>query len=147
MTKLKPVQISNYMSKPDINHTSIWSRAKSLVRLEAAIRKIVPEPLNQNFGLANIRNQQVTLYTESSAWSYKLRLHSSAITKFLKKKGIIVNQVKVIVIPITPDAPLKTLAKPKMTAETKRILAAAKQSVQNPEIQKTLDKLLNIKEQ
>ncbi len=138
----KPIQISKYFSKSETSHNSVWSQVENLTQLNRDLEELLPQPLNKNCGIASIKSSQLTLYAESSAWCYKLRLHSSLIVKFLKKKEIFINQVKVIVLPQSTNSPSRSLPKPKITPEIKQILLAAKEALDDERIQQSLDKLI-----
>jgi len=141
MTKYKPIQISKYLSKSDTDHTSIWAQANKLVNLNKSLKKIIPSPLNENCGIANIDKCQLTLFAKSSAWCYKLRLHSSLIVKFLKKKGIFISYVKVIVLPKAEYNLTRNLPKPVISEESKQIINAVSNYIIVPGLQETLKRL------
>ena len=136
MPKNKPIQILKYMSKSDAD------QLKNIKNLNQFLTQSLPQAMRENCGIANIKNGQLTLFATSSAWCYKLRLHSSTIIKFMKKNGIFINQVKVIVLPNTTNPVTNNLPKPVLNHTSKQILRELKKSMSNPRIQRSIDKLL-----
>lgn len=142
MQKLKPTAVSDLLNNA-VDHSSVIFQCKQLLKLENLLHELLPEPLRQNCGIANFINGQLTLYSRSPAWCYKLRTHARKISKMMKKKGISIKKVHVIVVQEDVKPLTSSLPKPSLSESQKQIIREAIEKLDNPELASILQSFVN----
>lgn len=143
MKKLKPTVLSNILKKHDICHNSIISKASHLLDLNNALQKFLPEPMSKFCGIVNINGVNLTLYARTSAWCYKLRLHASEISNFLIAKGVSIQNVRVVVIPSSPEIGTISLPTPEISDKAQESIRKTAEAMEDSELKKVLLHFVN----
>ncbi len=143
MQKLKPIAVSDLLNKYALDHNSIIFRCKQLKKLNEFLGELLPEPLVKNCGIASFYDGNLTLYTRSPAWCYKLRIHARHISKFMNKKGISIKKVLIIVVSDNTNYATKSLPKARLKNSHKRIIINAMASMKSSELKSVLQEFID----
>ena len=138
MKKLKPIVLSKILSKHDICHNSIISRAAHLLELNKSLQNFLPEPMGKYCGIANIKGGNITLFARTPAWCYKLRLHASEISNFLIKQGVSTQNISVVVIPPSTETGTKSLPKAEISSYARESIRKTAEAMQDSELKSVL---------
>ena len=120
----------------------IQFKAKQLEKLTRLIKASLPVNCQEHVQVADIRDYQLVLMTDSPAWSSRLRLYSQNMIQMLKEHtNIEVNRVQ-----IKLSQPKKVIDKPVrarryLNKNTARMIQQTAEAIDDPDLQRALKNL------
>ena len=81
-----PKHVNSYLSGASHHLHQLVDHCSQLRRLTRLVREFLPAPLNQHCQVANIRDQQLILIADSSAWATMLHYQTNSLLQHLKKQ-------------------------------------------------------------
>lgn len=120
----------------------IQFKAKQLEKLTRLIKASLPVNCQAHVQVADIRNFQLILMTDSPAWSSRLRLYSQNMIQILKEHtNIEINQVQ-----IKLSQPQKIVEKPVrafryLNKNTAKMIQQTAEAIDDPNLQRALKNL------
>ncbi len=140
MPTYKPVSVAKLISGGTLPRLLDHSRA--LAQLDQALRKALPEPLNEHCHVINLRGQTLTLAADSPAWATRLRYQSRTVLQHLTRLQSVT--VRTIQVRIAPEQPTKQ-KKPKrhahLSATNAQLLQQTANSLSDPRLRAALLKV------
>ena len=138
-------------------------QAKKLAKYTQLLRNILPIECHSHVQVANIRDQNLMLITDSPVWTTRLRQLSPQILQFLQDRSgsdgkdgnhtSVIHHVQIstryqIARADSPLAPqIKKRPKPTISANTAKILSQSANSIEHEALKAALLKLSKINEQ
>ncbi|HHC71261.1 MAG TPA: DUF721 domain-containing protein [Thiotrichales bacterium] len=98
----RPQPLGNLLNASGGIHR-LLEQARAQQALLGRVRALLPAPLDRHCVAALERKGQLLLYTDSPAWSSRLRFHSRALERRLRADGLPVGRIRVRVS--LPDRP------------------------------------------
>ncbi|MDB4409401.1 DUF721 domain-containing protein [Gammaproteobacteria bacterium] len=81
-------------------YASLVARARALMVLQALVKRLLPEPLNEHCRVLAVRDETLILATSSPVWAARLRFHAPGLVKQLSDhKTVKLRTVRVRVRP------------------------------------------------
>lgn len=117
-------------------------KASQLDKLTKIVRSSLPAECREHVSVADIRDMQLILVTDSPVWSSRLRLYHNNILEMLKTHADVhLSQVK-----IRQTHPRQTARKPVvtnryLTDNSAKLLKQTADSIDDPDLQQALTKL------
>lgn len=120
---------------------SLLQQSRDQSRLLDRIQQLLPPPLQPHCRAAVLKQGQLLLYTDASAWASRLRYLSRELITQLKKHGLSVSKVTVRVM--LGNRPLPVASRPgrKLTADNARLLQQTAASIDDAELSAALARL------
>lgn len=81
-----PKHVNKFLSGSSDNLHQLVSHCSQLQHLTRLVREFLPSPLNQHCHAANVRNQQLILHADSSAWATMLHYQTPALLEHLRRQ-------------------------------------------------------------
>jgi len=140
-------------------------QAKKLAKYTKILHKILPVECHGHVQVANIRNQNLMLITDSPVWTTRLRQLSPQILQFIRDSSLNTNennddnvtpaihhvQISTRYHASAADSPqspqIKNRPKPKISEKTAELLAQSANSIENHQLKAALLKLSKINKQ
>ena len=131
-------------------------QANKLAKYTRLLRHILPIECHQHVQVANIRNQNLMLITDSPVWTTRLRQLSPKILQFIRDNSITNNETPMIHhVQIStryqisaadaPQAPqIKNRPRPKLSEKSAELLSQSASSIEHQELKTALLKLSRI---
>ncbi len=128
-------------SSSDLNR--LIARAQEQRALLARVTDELPSPLDQHCAAALERDGRLLLYTDSPAWSSRLRFHARTLSRQLRSKGLVFDRIIIRVIP--PGGSKRKVPKRgqgrNLSRENASIIRSLSESVDDPRLQAALKRL------
>ncbi len=137
--KLAPI---SYVRRPGAKYRRLWSHAQLLVKLTDYLNKTLPSAISEHCTVANLRNTELVIGTDSPVWTARLRYYTPQILKhFATHPTVTVHRVKIRALPIAgPTAP-RPHYQMRISCENGKILEQTARAVNDSRLQKALLKL------
>jgi hypothetical protein len=119
------------------------TRAHEQRTLLARVRNELPPPLDRHCLAALERDGRLLLYTDSPAWSSRLRFHARALSRQLQAQGLEFNRITVRVMAPGESkqrGPARNRAK-LLSRENAAMIRSVAQSIDDPGLQSALQRL------
>ncbi|MEE8429389.1 MAG: DciA family protein [Gammaproteobacteria bacterium] len=137
--KLTPI---SYVRRPGTKYHRLWTHAQLLAELTEYLEKALPSSISGHCMVANLRNTELVIGTDSPVWTARLRYYTPQILKhFTTHPTVIVHRVKIRTLPITnPTAP-RPHNRMRISRDSSEILEQTARTVNDSRLQKALLKL------
>ncbi len=137
--KLTPI---SYVRRPGAKYHRLWSHAQLLAELTDYLNKTLPSSISGHCMVANLRDTELVIGTDSPVWTARLRYYTPQILKhFATHPTVAVRRVKIRALPIAnPTAP-RARYRMKISRDSGEILEQTAQTVNDSRLQKALLKL------
>lgn len=119
----------------------LLARSKQQAQLLERVRTLLPAPLQGHCTAAILKQNQLLLYTDASAWASRLRYLSRDLTRRLGKQGMGINKVTVRVM--LNARPARTEPRPgrRLSAENAALLDQTAEGIADPKLSSALRRL------
>ena len=142
MDKHQPVLFQKLLQQPNGRWKNILDKMKLLNGLTKELRAILPEPLSSHCLVANIDEYSITLSTDTSAWSARLRFLEASIRAHLQKTvGPKDWKIRYRLAAPATNAGRYVPHKANLSEESRNRLAEASESIQDPNLKQILLRL------
>lgn len=142
MDKDRPVLFQKLLKQPNGRWKNILDKMKVLSGLTQELRAILPEPLSSHCLVANIDEHTITVSTDSSAWSARLRfLESSIRTHFQETLGRKDWKIRYRLLAPASSVSVPVPQKIHLSDESRNQLAQASAAIQDPNLKRILLRL------
>jgi hypothetical protein len=81
-----PKHVNKYLAGASHHLHQIFDHCSQLQCLNRLVREYLPAPLNQHCQVANIRDRQLILIADSSAWATMLHYQADDLLQYLKQQ-------------------------------------------------------------
>ncbi|HEB95111.1 MAG TPA: DUF721 domain-containing protein [Sedimenticola thiotaurini] len=76
----------------------LLDESRRQARITDRVRRLVPEALRPHLTAARLNDGELLLYTDSPAWSSRLRYLSRELKRRLQREGMVVNSLRVRIV-------------------------------------------------
>ena len=120
----------------------LWSHAQLLARLTEFLRQPLPRSVAEHCEVANFRNEELVIGTDSSAWAARLRFHTPQILSHLATHPTIaVRRITIRVLPPSAVVAPRLRNRMKISRNSGEVLEQTARTVTDPRLQAALHKL------
>ena len=145
------------------------NQAKKLAKYTRLLRNILPVECHSHVQVANIRNQNLMLITDSPVWTTRLRQLSPQILQYIRDSSLnankasddfsgdnlsadVIHHVQISTrYQVSGDSPtspqIKNRPKPKISEKTAELLSQSANSIENQQLKTALLKLAKVNKQ
>ena len=122
--------------------SKIQFKAKQLDKFTRLIRASLPVNCQPHVSVADIREFQLVLLTDSPAWSARLRLYSRNMMQILEEhSNIKVNRVLIKLTPPVKPAPEPVIKRRFMNRQSSKLIQQTANSMSDPDLQQAHNNL------
>ncbi|MDH5472022.1 MAG: DUF721 domain-containing protein [Gammaproteobacteria bacterium] len=120
----------------------LLGKASQLNKLTRLVRSSLPSECRNHVSVADIRDQQLILITDSPVWSSRLRLYQNSILEMLKNHANIqLNQVHIKQTQPKHIAQAPALNNRYLSSSSAKLLKQTADSIDDPDLHQALSKL------
>jgi len=110
-------------------------------RLLAAVRELLPPPLDEHCNAARLAGERLTLETQASAWATRLRFLAPQLLRRLRVRWPRLREIRVRVRPAERPRPARRRPPPRLPAASARLLLEAAAAIEDPDLRAALERL------
>jgi hypothetical protein len=137
--KLTPI---SYVRRPGAKFHWLWSHAQLLAELTKHLNKALPSSISGHCVVANLRNTELVIGTDSPVWTARLRYYTPQILKhFATHPTVVVRRVKIRALPITNPIAPQSNKRMRISRDSGKTLEQTARTVNDSRLQKALLKL------
>ncbi len=120
----------------------VLERARKLVRLEKAVRELLPAELAAHCKVLNLKNETLVLATSSPAWTSRLRFASAELIRQLRRRhGLEVTRTALRTLPQVTENQKLNPRPQTLSGDSASLLAQTAATVDHPPLQEALMRL------
>lgn len=136
----EPRPIKDILNYSDMA-SGLLSRVREQSELLASVRRELEPPLNEHLIAALMRDKQLLLYADSSAWVSRLRFNSRALRERLASKGVVVSKITARIS--LPEPTRRTRKRPvqQLSRASSRLIEELAESISDVDLRVALQRL------
>ncbi len=119
----------------------LLAQAREQTRITALVRENLPPPLPEHTLGTRIKGKELLIYTDSPAWSSRLRFCSRELQRQLRAKGLKIQRIRVRVSIDTPSRTAERHSMRKLSPANARLLEETARSIGAPGLSAALRRL------
>ena len=138
MKRPRPVQ--HHLNTSSTAH-GLFARVREQQQLLAKVRSMLPPPLDRHCHAAVINHGRLLLYTDSPAWSSRLRFFPRQLDTRLRRKDLTFDSITVRVMPSAGSSLPKTRESRRLSAANAALLLTVADQIDDPLLSAALKRL------
>lgn len=105
MPRLEPRPFGNLLFSQDNPYRRLVDRGRRLNALTARVRALLPPPQRDHCRVANVKDGELVVAVEGPAWAARVRFHTPQLLADLRRQGVPLRRVRVVVSPTPTSLP------------------------------------------